>query len=60
VTDPTGTLETVFGIGAEGAVLVRPDGFVAWRATAAHPDAESELAGVLGAALARPAPIAAG
>lgn len=60
VTDPSGTLETVFGIGAEGAVLVRPDGFVAWRATAAHPDAESELAGVLGAALGRPAPIAAG
>ncbi len=59
VNDASGTLETAFGIGPDGAVLVRPDGFVAWRATATHPDAETELTGALGAALARPAPIAA-
>ena len=30
--DSTGTLADAYGIGAGGAVLVRPDGFVAWRA----------------------------
>ncbi|WP_329369208.1 FAD-dependent monooxygenase [Streptomyces sp. NBC_00669] len=35
------------GIGEEGAVLVRPDGFVAWRCEGARPDPE----GVLRAAL---------
>jgi len=59
VTDPSGTLEVVYGIGPDGAVLVRPDGFVAWRASATHPDPETELASALGAALARHAPIAA-
>jgi len=32
---------------------------VAWRASATHPDPETELASALGAALARHAPIAA-
>ncbi|MFE2096681.1 FAD-dependent oxidoreductase [Streptomyces sp. NPDC059468] len=31
------------GTSADGAVLVRPDGFVAWRATGAAPDPEAEL-----------------
>ena len=60
VTDPTGTLEAVYGTGADGAVLVRPDGFVAWRASAAHSDPGAELVGALAAALARPATIATG
>ena len=38
-----------YGIGRDGAVLVRPDGFVAWRSPGAADDAVSAL----GAALAR-------
>ncbi len=60
VIDPSGTFEALYGTGAEGAVLVRPDGFVAWRASAAHSAPEAELAGALGAAVARPGTIAAG
>ena len=30
--DPDGSLALRYGVGAHGAVLVRPDGFVAWRA----------------------------
>ncbi|MGW2839426.1 FAD-dependent oxidoreductase [Streptomyces sp. NPDC001493] len=37
----------VHGTSAEGAVLVRPDGFVAWRAQGAAPDPETALYGVL-------------
>jgi hypothetical protein len=61
VIDRSGTLEAVCGIGGEGAMLVRPDGFVAWRATAASPEPETEpeLGGALAAALARPVPTAA-
>jgi 2-polyprenyl-6-methoxyphenol hydroxylase-like FAD-dependent oxidoreductase len=60
VTDTTGTLEAVYGIGTDGAVLVRPDGFIAWRASAAHSGPEVELVDALAAALARPATVAAG
>ena len=28
-----------FGVGEQGAVLLRPDGFIAWRSTGAAPDA---------------------
>jgi 2-polyprenyl-6-methoxyphenol hydroxylase-like FAD-dependent oxidoreductase len=53
VTDATDELEPSYGTGPTGAVLVRPDGFVAWRATASHADPEGELAQALGAALGR-------
>jgi 2-polyprenyl-6-methoxyphenol hydroxylase-like FAD-dependent oxidoreductase len=43
--EPSGTFADVYGVGDKGAVLVRPDGFVAWRARGADGD--------LGAALAR-------
>jgi 2-polyprenyl-6-methoxyphenol hydroxylase-like FAD-dependent oxidoreductase len=59
LTDAAGLLEATYGTGAEGAVLVRPDGFVAWRASAPHPDPEDELSGALGAALGRGAPVTA-
>ena len=36
-----------YGIGPDGAVLVRPDGFVAWRSVDGGRDARSELKGVL-------------
>ena len=35
------------GVGADGAVLVRPDGFVAWRSAGAVPDPEATLHEVL-------------
>jgi 2,4-dichlorophenol 6-monooxygenase len=43
-------------IGADGAVLVRPDRFVAWRSLGASADPGRELAAVLGAVLGRPLP----
>ncbi|MBJ6639236.1 FAD-dependent monooxygenase [Streptomyces sp. DHE7-1] len=39
------------GVTADGAVLVRPDGFVAWRATGAAADPEGVLREVLGTLL---------
>jgi hypothetical protein len=59
VSDATGSLETVYGTGAAGAVLVRPDGHIAWRASGSSDDPEDELSGALGAALGRSAGIAA-
>ncbi|HUG51288.1 MAG TPA: monooxygenase, partial [Terrimesophilobacter sp.] len=38
--DPNGNFAESYGITPTGAVLVRPDGFVAWRATT---DGEAEL-----------------
>jgi 2-polyprenyl-6-methoxyphenol hydroxylase-like FAD-dependent oxidoreductase len=60
VADPTGAFESVFGTGSEGASLVRPDGFVAWRAQEPRPDPTGELTAALGAALARRPAVAAG
>jgi putative polyketide hydroxylase len=45
--DPEGTWPGAYGVSSRGAVLVRPDGFVAWRAE----DVESEPAGLLAEAL---------
>ncbi|MDH6113756.1 putative polyketide hydroxylase [Kitasatospora sp. MAP12-15] len=36
LADPAGRWGEAYGVGPEGAVLVRPDGFVAWRAPAAQ------------------------
>ena len=44
-----------YGTGAEGAVLVRPDGVIAWRARAAAEDGERVLARALAQVLAQPA-----
>ncbi|MFB7498192.1 FAD-dependent oxidoreductase [Streptomyces sp. NPDC056161] len=41
------------GTTADGAVLVRPDGFVAWRSTGAAPDPETELREALAEILRR-------
>jgi 2-polyprenyl-6-methoxyphenol hydroxylase-like FAD-dependent oxidoreductase len=59
VGDPGGMLEGAYGTGPAGAVLVRPDGLVAWRATAASTDPEADLSGALRAALGRGAVVAA-
>jgi 2-polyprenyl-6-methoxyphenol hydroxylase-like FAD-dependent oxidoreductase len=41
----------LYGTGADGAVLLRPDGFVGWRARSAAADAEADLRGALDAIL---------
>jgi 2-polyprenyl-6-methoxyphenol hydroxylase-like FAD-dependent oxidoreductase len=43
-----------YGAGDEGAVLLRPDGFVAWRTTSAPTDGEATLCAVLEQILDRP------
>src|SRR5262249_46053259 len=42
-----------YGTGPEGAVLVRPDGFIAWRSLARQEDPERVLAEALARVLAR-------
>ena len=42
MTDAPGFAE-LYGTGAEGAVLLRPDGFIAWRARTSSPDSAAEL-----------------
>jgi putative polyketide hydroxylase len=42
------------GISETGAILIRPDGFVAWRAPSQEASPIEELAGALGHVLARP------
>ena len=46
--------EEAYATGPEGAVLVRPDGFIAWRASAAQADPDRVLAAALASVLARP------
>jgi putative polyketide hydroxylase len=46
-------LTAAHGLGADGALLVRPDGFVAWRSAAAVDDPAAELDRVLRATLSR-------
>jgi putative polyketide hydroxylase len=43
--DKPGEWPNLYGVGPDGAVLVRPDGHVAWRAEIAHADPEAELSG---------------
>ena len=54
--DPGGALPAALGISPGGAVLVRPDGVVAWRSAAAPAagDASAIMARVVGAMLGRP------
>ncbi|WP_405366012.1 FAD-dependent monooxygenase [Kitasatospora sp. NBC_00039] len=49
LSDPDGTWAKSYGVSEAGAVLVRPDGVVAWRSPGARSDAEHAL----GTALAR-------
>ena len=49
--DPEGRFAGAFGLSASGAALVRPDGFVAWRARTLDADPTRALAGALGALL---------
>jgi putative polyketide hydroxylase len=45
--DVAGRFASVYGVGPEGAVLVRPDGFIAWRARGPLADPERTLREVL-------------
>jgi putative polyketide hydroxylase len=47
IRDPEGRFATAYGLTSSGAALVRPDGFVAWRAKAAVADPAGVLAQVV-------------
>lgn len=47
LVDPEGRFENSVGIGPEGAVVVRPDGVIAWRAHGKDDDARARLESVL-------------
>ena len=38
LTNPDGRFEQAVGIGAQGALLLRPDGVIGWRTRRPHPD----------------------
>lgn len=53
--DPSGEFESAYGISPTGAVLVRPDGFVAWRAKTSEGASVDRFASVLNSVLCRSA-----
>jgi hypothetical protein len=56
LVDPTGEFPDRYGVSRTGAVLVRPDGFVAWRAPELTGDPVRTLADVFGQLLGTDAP----
>jgi len=52
--DPEGKFTRAFGLSDDGASLIRPDGFVAWRATDVGERQYSTLSDVLDQILSRP------
>ncbi|RMB82981.1 FAD-dependent monooxygenase [Streptomyces shenzhenensis] len=54
--DADGAFAAAYGIGADGAALVRPDRFVAWRSAGARPDPVAEIEHALRHVLQRPEP----
>jgi putative polyketide hydroxylase len=55
LADPDGRLAAAYRLGRSGAVLVRPDGYVAWRSDAVTADVHSTLPSAVGTALGRTA-----
>jgi 2-polyprenyl-6-methoxyphenol hydroxylase-like FAD-dependent oxidoreductase len=51
VNDPELRFEQAYGVSSEGAVLIRPDGFVGWRSKARSSDPRSAAEQALGALL---------
>ncbi|WP_168212796.1 MULTISPECIES: FAD-dependent monooxygenase [unclassified Bradyrhizobium] len=54
IVDPEGSWMAAYGVGEAGAVLVRPDGYVAWRVASAPADPKRALADAFGQIFARP------
>lgn len=52
-TDPDGAWAAATGLRPDGAILVRPDDFVGWRADEIAAEPEAELRQALSAILAR-------
>jgi putative polyketide hydroxylase len=52
--DPDGRFCSAYGLSPAGACLVRPDGFVAWRAQAAEQDTAGSVERALRAISGRP------
>ena len=52
--DPTGTFHNLYGIDPDGAVLVRPDGHVAWRSRTAATDPLTTLYSAITTSLGAP------
>jgi 2-polyprenyl-6-methoxyphenol hydroxylase-like FAD-dependent oxidoreductase len=53
IVDPAGAFPAAYGISRSGAVLVRPDGFVAWRAQTSQGANSDEITTALGSVLCR-------
>lgn len=53
LTDPTDTFCATYGIGSSGASLVRPDGYVAWRADQHNSDTSGRLVEAIRQVLSR-------
>jgi putative polyketide hydroxylase len=53
VSDPSGAFADAYGIGRSGAVIVRPDGFVGWRAQSAEGASPKIVRDALAALLCR-------
>jgi putative polyketide hydroxylase len=51
--DASGTFAATYGIEPSGAVIVRPDGVVAWRSPGQSGDLEAAVAGAMTALLQR-------
>lgn len=51
--DPAGRFPVAYGLDAGGAVLIRPDGFVAWRSDGTVPDAATALDAAVARTLCR-------
>jgi hypothetical protein len=49
--DPTSAWAKMSGLGPDGALLVRPDGIIAWRSTGSVDDPQQTLAQALARAL---------
>lgn len=58
VRDPNGQWQAAYGVEADGAVLVRPDGYVAWRSRSGVANPEASLRAVFDRMLGRVAAMA--
>jgi 2-polyprenyl-6-methoxyphenol hydroxylase-like FAD-dependent oxidoreductase len=58
LSDPDGNFQEVYGIDADGAVLVRPDGYIAWRSRSGSANPQESLRGAIDNLLGRVAALA--